>query len=292
MIVGTAGVELGMVVTESDDEVDNDEMPAHCRKLRGFSLLDMTTSQREINEYAVGYFCGLLSVGNILSDKGEAGDIVVQAWFQALRYLTPLRNFDGFTEPTEVELDILSQWGATLCGRFKASAKRNITVFDLKKSHKGIPGGVTALIIINRDRVEKLKDRKSYVFRILEDIVEAMYNNGRKSIGVHCVQIFGDMMPLPVIALAATAIEAALDEYKDGQFAKKKFSTSLYCPVFEHHMKQLENWKSADQSHQTDTLGCFRQSMMIAARSAAKINDEPTAAQAQECENFTLPELC
>ncbi|KAJ3744258.1 hypothetical protein DFH05DRAFT_1525274 [Lentinula detonsa] len=216
---------------------------------------------------------------NILSDKGEAGDIAVQAWFRALRYLTPLCNFDGFTEPTEVELDILSQWGATLCGRFKASAKRNITVFDLKKSHKGIPGGVTALIIINRDRVEKLKDRKSYVFQDPEDrskpatvykaqifediIVEAMYNNGRKSIGVHCAEIFGDMMPLPVIVLAATAIEAALDEYKDGQFAKKKFSTSLYRP-----------------------------SMMITARSAAKINDEPTAAQAQECENFTLSELC
>ncbi|KAJ3744257.1 hypothetical protein DFH05DRAFT_1525270 [Lentinula detonsa] len=54
--------------SKSDDEVDNDEMPARCRKARGFSSLDMTTSRREINEYLRDLLMNGIGLGEAISN--------------------------------------------------------------------------------------------------------------------------------------------------------------------------------------------------------------------------------
>ncbi|KAE9392969.1 hypothetical protein BT96DRAFT_1023261 [Gymnopus androsaceus JB14] len=288
---------------DNNGEPDQDDSPVRHKagKSCGFNSLKMSVSRREINDNAVMFLCGLLCIGNVWSEKADIMDLCVQAWFQAFEKLKPIRNFEGNTEPTEAELEILSNWGTTLRWRFKTAARKNVAQqFDLKRTHKGIEGGLAAMIICNRDRVAKLKDNSSYVFedpgnrskpgtiycsQLLEDIiVEALYNNGKKSLGANCSDIFGDMIPMSVIALAAAAIEAAINEYG---------TATTYRQIFDHHFKQLMNWNTADASRQTDTLCVFRRMLMSTAHAAAGIDNESSLAEPEESRtDFSFFELC
>ncbi len=61
-------------------------------------------------------------------------------------------------------------------------------------------------------------------------------------------------------------IEAALDEYGEGSFKASKFRVDPYKPIYDHHIKQLNAWRSADIAKSTDTLGDFQRKLMSTAR--------------------------
>ncbi|KAL0957719.1 hypothetical protein HGRIS_001499 [Hohenbuehelia grisea] len=48
-------------------------------------------------------------------------------------------------------------------------------------------------------------------------------------------------LPIPIVALAATAVHCALQEWKDGAFVKLPFYGNTYQDVYEHHVRVLED---------------------------------------------------
>ncbi|KAI0685648.1 hypothetical protein BC835DRAFT_1421041 [Cytidiella melzeri] len=48
-------------------------------------------------------------------------------------------------------------------------------------------------------------------------------------------------LPIPIVALAATAVHCALLEWKSGEHIKHPFHGDTYQPIYEHHVKVLED---------------------------------------------------
>ncbi|KAJ8072045.1 hypothetical protein PM082_015603 [Marasmius tenuissimus] len=135
----------------------------------------------------------------------------------------------------------------------------------------------------NRSLLEKLKAEDSFVFqdpfaidtpgtiyrnRVIKDIIlEALYNNREKSLGVTLKHIIGEAMPLPVIALAATVkIENTIDEYEQGIHQNMDFTEAAYHRPFSHHLKQLHTWGETDTLNGTSTFIEYQKQLVTLGR--------------------------
>ncbi|KAL0952218.1 hypothetical protein HGRIS_006508 [Hohenbuehelia grisea] len=98
-------------------------------------------------------------------------------------------------------------------------------------------------------RVKHLIEGYKYIFA--EDS-EAFFASPRSSLAQkhakHFSSVFEEAprnheleLPIPLVALAATAVHCALQEWKDGAFVKLPFHGNTYQDVYEHHVRVLED---------------------------------------------------
>ena len=64
--------------------------------------------RKEINERALNYLLGELSVTDPWLEKDVVLDLAAQSWFRSFEELHIPCRLEGDTEPTEVELSIVS----------------------------------------------------------------------------------------------------------------------------------------------------------------------------------------
>ncbi|KAG8947336.1 hypothetical protein FRC03_001057 [Tulasnella sp. 419] len=72
----------------------------------------------------------------------------------------------------------------------------------------------------------------------LMEVIRAVFFTKRNLEGIRFRDLFNPI-PAPLIALAATAIRGALDEYQTGKFVRQDFTSQAYLPYYLEHIANL-----------------------------------------------------
>ncbi|KAK7027463.1 hypothetical protein VNI00_015208 [Paramarasmius palmivorus] len=215
-------------------------------------------------------------------------ELAVKKWFSARDKVQERMGLDlSQLQPTGDVIRLVKERDYWARGRFKSAASDGASSqFGLKTKPDGRrQGAIPALVAYNRERVVTLKTNDSYIFQdptnvdkpstiyrnaLLEDVItKALFNNASKSIGFASDSMFDEMMPLPTIALAAAAVECAIDEYYCGAPKKTPFKGTTYCKVYHHHIRQLNLW----HEHQPESLAAYQRALLKDVKVAASIDD-------------------
>ncbi|KIO19340.1 hypothetical protein M407DRAFT_31011 [Tulasnella calospora MUT 4182] len=121
--------------------------------------------------------------------------------------------------------------------------------------HYGISSSMDSAEIIAL--VEGLKRKIAYVFGdsdqykrpyanpILQIMINTLFFEGKRKSDALANPTPWNPMPLPVIALMATAVHSVLDDWSTGknEAAKNKFSHDKYAPIYRDHLANLAKFK-------------------------------------------------
>lgn len=121
--------------------------------------------------------------------------------------------------------------------------------------HYGITSALEPADIITL--VDRLKTKLTYVFGdvdrykqpygnpIFQILINTLFFEGKRKSDAITNPAPWNPMPLPVIALMATAIHSVLDDWSTGknEAAKSKFSHDKYAPIYRDHLANLNKFK-------------------------------------------------
>ncbi|KAL0067970.1 hypothetical protein AAF712_004873 [Marasmius tenuissimus] len=176
-----------------------------------------------------------------------------------------------YIEPSQDEIKLILHRDAQLRNLFKKAAQQVVpSHYDLKQTARQGLSQQDA-ILHNRGKVAHLKTENRFLFEDPDDtevllsiykneifeqvIIKSIFNNSKKSIGAVSSAIFGDVMPIATLALAATAVEAAIDEYCEGLPEESTpFTMGTYLKVYHYHYSQLLTWQKSGNSQVLNDL--------------------------------------
>ncbi|KAJ8519142.1 hypothetical protein ONZ45_g3895 [Pleurotus djamor] len=239
---------------------DDPEVQANLRRAT------MNPQRRRIFDLAVTKFRVKLLFTNAFPDSITTMKFASEAWYQAFNSLQITLNYQGFTNPTDEELELIKARSSQFRGQVVTVA-RNATgpFFGLQKATD------QAVINANRETVSKLLNRLSFVYQNPDNRDEpgtlfrsaliplvlnvSCFNKKEHSEGLHGGTT-SNFITLPAIALAVTTINCALDEWKTGIKVDGQFSAKIYEATYQKHLKYLKDWEeySATRSRATDAL--------------------------------------
>ncbi|KAL0067726.1 hypothetical protein AAF712_005166 [Marasmius tenuissimus] len=273
-----------------DDGSDDEQATPKVQKRRGFNALGLSTFRKQVNSLACKYMNAQLAANNAWPDQPvqhaemavpsttEVHDprqtLAAECWYQAHAHLKTrfkVANAVDDFEPSQDEIKLISSRDTQLRNIFKKAAQQAVPLhYDLMQTaRRGLPR--QDAILHNRGRVAYLKAENRFLFENPDDvevplsiykneifeqiIVKSIFNNSKKSIGLVSSSIFGDVMPIATLALATTAVEAAIDEYREG-FPDDgiPFTTGTYLPVYHYHYSQLLTWQKSGNNQALEEL--------------------------------------
>ncbi|EEB92233.1 hypothetical protein MPER_09288 [Moniliophthora perniciosa FA553] len=236
---------------DDDEETNGSTKAAKGKKRKGFNGLELDAMQRRVGKLA----CKLYAL-HIASEDAWLDDPTGEA-----NASQPVSTAGDRREQVAVQKWFTARGAVESC-----------TGLDLSETK---PTGEE----ITLDPTNVNEPQSIYRNALIEEvIVHALFNNDAKSIGALAGSAFGNLMPLPTIALAATAIECAIDEFYKGVRKTIKFKGSTYCKIYRHHLRQLSNWNE----HQPESLAVFQSSLMADVKSAAGIDIDVDAASIEQ----------
>ncbi|KAL0565069.1 hypothetical protein V5O48_016965 [Marasmius crinis-equi] len=280
---------------DDDDEISDDsgeQVLPRSRRKRGFNGLSMSTLELQIANLATRLFSARLIAVNPFPEhiqipgavENPRESLAVQSWNEATVLIFRRHGILDVTSmaPSIEQVKLIKNRDVWIRGRFKTAARSGaVSQFGFKiRIEEDVE--IQDMKTHNEDLLAALKADDAFIFQDFRDIdkpgtvyrnplikdviLEALYNNDSKSVGAAVQHIFGDLMPLPVIALATTAIECALDEYDEGLRRPQSFKTDKYHTIYSHHIKQLNSWNVADRVKGTATLQEYQKYLIALAR--------------------------
>ncbi|KAL0565901.1 hypothetical protein V5O48_016119 [Marasmius crinis-equi] len=275
---------------DSSDDDSSEPVLSQSKRKRGFNALTMNSIECQIASLATRLFSARLVAVNPLpkqiTSPGSIGNprdvLAIHSWNEAARLVFQDHGLFDVTSvtPSMEQLKLIKNRDVWIHGRFKNAARSGaVSQFGFKiQIEEDIE--LKDMASDNEDLLESLKTKDAFVFQ--DVILKALYNDETKLVGIVVQHIFGDLMPLPVIALVTTAIECALDEYDKGVRRPVKFKADKYHTVYSHHLRQLNSWSNADHVNGTTTLRGYQHHLITLARKAASTKPPSHAARARE----------
>ncbi|EDR01732.1 uncharacterized protein LACBIDRAFT_332970 [Laccaria bicolor S238N-H82] len=250
---------------EEEEEEEHDCHPpppvVHAQKLNNDNSRPKAADYDSISQdtilAAASYYRVLLFTENTFPDSATKVQFLRRAWKHA--------NDDSGMEHLLLDADVAKIVKA--CGsqaRGKAKSKTQALFEVLYRFDSGC--GKSA-IKKNRDKAERLKHEKGFVYKELEDLndpeshrkgmyqhpiiqkaVNCMWFKNRRDEGILFETLF-EGMPLPAIALLLTAIEANIDEWLTRIRVAASFFADEYRKVYASHLNSLMSFAdySCDQ---------------------------------------------
>ncbi|KAG1888729.1 hypothetical protein F4604DRAFT_1674362 [Suillus subluteus] len=98
------------------------------------------------------------------------------------------------------------------------------------------------------DGVDALGRTNNLANEALGSFCMSYFYKGENALAKTFPDLFADAVPEGAVALAATALAAAIDEYKTGVYKQMKFVAELYQPIYDNVIK-LYNDVKKDHYH-------------------------------------------
>ncbi|TDL22033.1 hypothetical protein BD410DRAFT_803848 [Rickenella mellea] len=85
-------------------------------------------------------------------------------------------------------------------------------------------------------------NQKPYMHPIIAEILQKQWFSSKRAEGYKFREKFNPI-PLALIAIIVTGVEAALQDWKEGQYSRTDFTTDLNAPRWDHHVSGLRKLK-------------------------------------------------
>ncbi|THG93666.1 hypothetical protein EW026_g7633 [Hermanssonia centrifuga] len=200
------------------------------------------------------YEVKLLTVSAFPLQSMEA-DWVTEVWTEACQH-------EGVKYRITPDLyKMLTRRGTHLRSELKIKARKTVAMY-----YKLKPGQSTSAKEKNKRLIVKLlqetgPDRNLFIYPVKEqarepatrqhiyrhpaigNIINEYVFGDRNLLGVLYTEYFGDQLPKPTIALAATFIEFCLKEWAEGHFDDATFTVSKNSTIFASHLADLDKFQ-------------------------------------------------
>ncbi|KZT34496.1 hypothetical protein SISSUDRAFT_1036234 [Sistotremastrum suecicum HHB10207 ss-3] len=198
---------------------------------------------------SLGFKVRIGTEGAITDDADTLRLIATQCFEEADKYYNAHLKFSG---PFAT---VIMHRGSQLRGSAKTAAKSHIIAcYGIKDGDE--PGDSE----FNEALIRRLKEKEAYVWakspteldvgkglyqhRIIGHIITAIFFSGRKK--ERLALLFPtpfNPIPIPAMALACTAVECALDEWKTGRHVPVEFKVGDYKNVYDRHIAKINSLK-------------------------------------------------
>ncbi|KAJ7582126.1 hypothetical protein C8J56DRAFT_1100511 [Mycena floridula] len=164
-------------------------------------------------------------------------------------------DYIGNAPPTDDELELIKIRTTQMRGDMIRCARALVSpFFELKPAANAEKLNETretvAALLKNDNFVRKDPFRNHNVpgslFRstLIQHIINhTAFNDSARSEGLHG-DSFAEKITLPAIALVATAIQCAIEEWKTGSKVQIPFTAKVYEKSYTRHLKQLQRWEA------------------------------------------------
>ncbi|PBK89360.1 hypothetical protein ARMGADRAFT_341854 [Armillaria gallica] len=232
-------------MSEGDSDGKDAEKPVQRRKKRSRTIKDIVDEEhRNILKHAYSHYKRMLTCENAFPmdshDRKEVTDMTVDAWDAACEEL----GIEDVIDPTQLELNLIRDRGSQFRGQLKdIVCNLLIDIFgfqDIKKLRNPNKERIEAAKTANRSLVQVLKGDDDPMRFIYSDPLNptakgTMFQNPIFQIAIN-MHWFGQKerarssffsmeksIPLPTIALVASAIDCAIDEWCTGLMRHRYF---------------------------------------------------------------------
>ncbi|KAL0565420.1 hypothetical protein V5O48_016605 [Marasmius crinis-equi] len=227
---------LGTDVEENDgdggDNSNADGSTSKKKRRRGFNAMNLSGIHHSIATLASHIYAVRTATGNpfpmqirdVNAPHNPRDVLAASSWCEAVQLIFGQNQIIDGTGlmPSPGEMHEIKKRDTGVRGRFKMAARTRVPAQYHFLTTVEAETDIEMMSRDNRALVEKLKAEDSFVFqnpfaidtpgtiyrnRVIKDIIlDSLYNNRERSLGVVLQHIIADAMPLPAIALAATAV--------------------------------------------------------------------------------------
>ncbi|KAI0349105.1 hypothetical protein OH77DRAFT_1415542 [Trametes cingulata] len=207
---------------------------------------DYDSAVQEVLALAVQYYKGRLSSEDAFPSKMAELRWAKHAWTKARVELDVDLQYNGEL------IKMITGYSANLRGEIKTTAR------GLVAQAYGFDTSANPTVVArNRDRVTTLKLKDTFVWRgrskvlasrsglyeakIFQLVINKVYFKSSSDDGV-ALRSYYRPFPIVGIALIATAVQCAIDEWTTGHYKRVTFSDAVYSKEYQRHHQQLTGY--------------------------------------------------
>ncbi|KAJ3487672.1 hypothetical protein NLI96_g3380 [Meripilus lineatus] len=241
---------------------------------------DLERTRKRLVELAIEHFRAALATENAFPDANDADAMALDAFWMAFHQLKETLGL-SYEEhkPTETDLKLIIARIPQLCGDVKTKCRNAVEQFY---KFEVCTTEDRAEFNRNRDLVQFLLEKATFTYKnpydktipgslfghaLFYDVIrKTFFSNHEESLGIKRAAYFQDNggIPLPTLALVATATHCAIDEWQTGIHRNRDFTANEYAKIYQSYLKTLEDWRDYTSTRRQTTSKLQRQHLILA----------------------------